>query len=359
MTGPVAEPGAALRLNGSPYERGLGQVAGAPSEEVREALVTRLDAARKAGALGAEAQRYLDAQRRFAARACPDAMAELSGIADGFGIAEDDLFAHLHLGILTDISRVSRGDHDGCSAWAVSDGPDGPLVVKNRDFSGRHTGIQRVFRHDGPDLEQGPLLCLGSLGSPGAYSSGMNAAGLAVADTQVGVRRHGTGWLRYFLMTEILARAATVAAALALIRSVPHAGGGTLLLADRAGGAAAVELGCGSVAIEQAELVCRTNHFTTTALAPETLTDPGSLIDGSSARRRAVLDRDLPGQSWDAASAASLMGGHGGGAPICQHGEGAEAHTIASAVYCCRAGLMYACLDTPCSGAWLRIPLAA
>jgi isopenicillin-N N-acyltransferase-like protein len=359
MTGPASIPGAALHLSGSPYDRGRGQAAGAAADEVRETLAARLEAARAAGHFDADAQRFLDAQRRFAERACANAMAELSGVADGFGIAEEDIFAHLHLGTLKDLSRISGGDHDGCSAWAVADGPDGPLVAKNRDFSGRHAGIQRVFRHEGPDLEQGPMLCLGSLGAPGAYSSGMNAAGLALADTQVGVRRHATGWLRYFLMTEILARAATVDEALALIRSVPHAGGGTLVLADRSGAVAAVELGSASVATEQAELVCRTNHFTTTALAPETLSDHGSRIDGNSAGRRAVLDRELPGRRWDAAGAAAVMDRHDGEAPLCQHSEGGEAHTIASAVYCCRSGLMYACLDNPCSGAWRRIPLVA
>lgn len=357
MTGPAAEPGDALRLSGSPYDRGRGQAAGAPADEVRGTLAARLEAAQAAGYFDAAARRYLKAQRQFAVQACPNAMSELSGIADGFGIAEEDLFAHLYLGTLKDLSRVSGGDHDGCSAWAVAEGPDGPLVVKNRDFSGRHAGIQRVFRHEGPDLEYGPVLCLGSLGSPGAYSSGMNAAGLALADTQVGVRRHATGWLRYFLMTEILARTATVEEALALIRSVPHAGGGTLILADRSGAVAAVELASASVATERAELVCRTNHFTTTALAPETLSDQGSRIDGNSAGRRAVLDRELPGRRWDAADAAALMARHDGEAPLCQHSEGGAAHTIASAVYCCRSGLMYACLENPCSGAWRRIPL--
>ncbi|MGC9371159.1 MAG: C45 family autoproteolytic acyltransferase/hydrolase [Paracoccaceae bacterium] len=359
MTGPSDIPSEVLRLSGSPYNRGRGQAAGAPVEEVRETLAARLEAARAAGHFGSEAQRYLDAQRAFAAEACPNAMAELAGIADGFGIAEEDLFEHLHLGTLKDLSRMSGGDHDGCSAWAVADGPDGPLVAKNRDFSGRHAGIQRVFRHEGPDLEQGPMLCLGSLGAPGAYSSGMNAAGLALADTQVGVRSHATGWLRYFLMTEILARATTVEEALALIRSVPHAGGGTLVLADRSGAVATVELGSASVATERADLVCRTNHFTTTALAPETLSDRGSRIDGNSAGRRAVLDRELPGRRWDAADAAALMARHDGEAPLCQHSEGGEAHTIASAVYCCRSGLMYACLENPCSGAWRCIPLLA
>ena len=205
------------------------------------------------------------------------------------------------------------------------------------------------------------MLCIGSLGSPGAYSSGMNAAGLAVVDTQVGVRTHRTGWLRYFLMTELLARTATVADALELIRSVPHAGGGTLILADAAGALAAVELGAEATAVEQSAPVRRTNHFTTAALADETLLHRDSRIDSSSVRRRDALDQLLPGREWDAASAAALMAEHDAGdarAPICQHDEGAGTRTIASSVYCCGQRLLYAVLDFPCSGAWQSYPLS-
>ncbi len=357
MTAPDAAPFTPQTLAGTPFERGRAQADGAPAAEVRAALAQRLDAARQAGAFGGAADGYLDDQRRFAERHCPNALAEVAGIADGFDLPEADVFAHLYLGTLSDLARTARTDEDGCSAWAVSDGPDGPLVVKNRDFSGKHAAIQRIFRHEGPDLQHGALLCLGSLGAPGAYSSGMNAAGLAVVDMQVGVRTHGTGWLRYFLMTELLSRAGDVAGALALIRAVPHAGGGTLVLGDASGAVAAVELGANAVSVEQAPLVARTNHFTTTALAPDTLRDDASRIDGNSAGRREVLDAALPGTAWDAAAAARLMGRHDGAAPLCQHREAGSAHTLSSTVYCCRDRVLYACLDTPCSGAWHRLTL--
>jgi hypothetical protein len=292
----------------------------------------------------------------------PLGMAELEGIARGFGIASGEVFTHLHLGILQDIAKIAHADRDGCSAWAVGDGPDGPLVVKNRDFSGEHAGIQRVFRHDGPDLEQGPLLCIGSLGAPGAYSSGMNAAGLAVVDTQVGVGRHRTGWLRYFLMTRILATAASVGEALRFISWGPHAGGGTLVLADRDGAAACVELGAYAVASEEAPVVCRTNHFTTTALAPDTLPQAASEIDANSARRRAYLDRVLPGRAWGVTDAMTLMRQHdedGTAAPVCQHGGDGGTRTLSSAVYCCRSGVLHVCLGNPCTDRWHSIPLVS
>ena len=354
---PPAEP---VVLAGDAEARGRAQAgAGAAPESVRAAMTARLAEARHAGLMTADAMAFVERQRAFAARHSPEALAEIAGIAAAFDLTDQDVFLHQHLGTLKDLAGGATLSEDGCSAWAVADGPDGPLLVKNRDFSGHHAAIQRLFRHEGPDLAQGPLLCLGSLGSPGAYSSGMNAAGLAVVDTQVGVRTHAVGWLRYFLMTRILSRCATVDAALALVRALPHAGGGTLVLADARGGTAAVELGARAVATEQAPLVCRTNHFTCTALAPETLTDD-SRIDASAAGRRARRDAALPGQAWTVAAAATLMAQHGPGTSICQHAAPDQgARTIAATVYCPRDGLVYACLDAPCTGQWHRLSVAA
>lgn len=363
MTVPFTEPGRPLALCGTAHERGKAQATEgeAARDDVRRVTRSRVSDAQAGGLIGDEARRYLDAQRGFAESECDAEMAELAGIAEAFDITFDELFIHLHLGTLRDLTAASLGFADGCSAWAVADGPDGPIAVKNRDFSGHHAGIQRVFRHEGPDLSHGPMLCLGSLGSPGAYSSGINAAGLAVVDTQVGVRAHGIGWLRYFLMTRLLSTTSTVAEAVDLIRSVRHAGGGTLVLADRLGTVAAVELDADGVAIETAPVVCRTNHFTTTSLAPETLVDPRSGIEDTSRARRAFLDEVLPGRSWDAAQAAQLMAQHRTAeersAPLCQHQDAGGTRTISTAVYCCRSSLMYACLDNPCTGPWQSIAL--
>lgn len=354
-------PGDPMLLSGDAFARGRAQAAGGEAEEVRRVTRLRIEGARTAGAFGPGAAEYLAAQRAFAEREDPHGMAEVAGIAAGFDLGAEEVFAHLHLGTLNDIARGAALDRDGCSAWASTEGPDGPIVVKNRDFAGSHAAIQRVFRHEGPDLEHGPLLCIGSLGAPGAYSSGMNAAGLAVVDTQVGVRRHRVGWLRYFLMTRILATCATLPDALRLIRSVPHAGGGTLVLADRSGAAACVELSAGGVAVEEAPLVCRTNHFTTTALAPDTMGHAESAIDASSTGRRAFLDRVLPDRVWSARDARDLMARHedeGLFAPVCQqHGGDDGTHTLSSAVYCCGASMLHVCHGNPCTGSWQSIPL--
>lgn len=353
-----ATPSEPLRLLGDARARGMAQAAGSPglAEQVREATLGRVDAARAEGWMSAPMLDYVADHLAFARAHCRPELDELTGIAEGFGLSFDDLFLHLHLGTLRDLSGGATLDADGCSAWASGQGPDGPIAAKNRDFTGVHKGIQRMFRHEGPDLKHGPMLYIGSLGAPGAYSSGLNAAGLAVLDTQVGVRRHRVGWLRYFLMTRLLSQAGSVAEAVKMVEAMPHAGGGTLVLADATGDAAAVELGAKRVTVERGPLVFRTNHYVTAPLAGETLHAKGDCIDANSSARRDHLAATLPGRAWSAADAAALMATHDEpgrpSAPICQHAGRNDAQTISSAVFCCRLGRVYFHEGNPCSGRW-------
>lgn len=349
-----------LHATGNARARGAAQGHGGQAEQVRAATVARVETARTDGLLDADATAYLVAQRAFHVRHDPDGLAELAGIATGLNMPEDDLFAHLHLGTLRDLKGGAQLI-DGCSAWAVTEGPDGPLVVKNRDYSGQHLGIQTVTDHHGPDIATGGMLCLGSLGSPGAYSSGINAAGLAVADTQVAVATHRVGWLRYFLMTRLLARCATVADALTFLTGVTHAGGGTLILADTGGAAAAVELGANSITQVSAARVWRTNHYVSETLADDTLPPGDDNIAANSRQRFAYLAATLPGGDWTVSAARALMATHpssgGVGAPICQHGTVDSTQTISSTVYSCNLRSIEICEGNPCTGSWQRFAL--
>lgn len=248
-------------LEGDARARGLGQAARCPemAEAVQAAIRDRLAAADLRPAAS-----FIEAQRAATARLAPEALEELGGIADGFGLAADEVFVFLHLGCIADLARMAA-EPDGCTAFA-----QGGVVAKNRDFRPEHAALQRAFALRDPAWGGRSVLALGSLGAPGAWSSGINSDGLALADTQIPTARHGPGLLRYFLMNRLLARCASVAEALAEIRALPHAGGGSLVLADAGGAAAAVELRHGQVAIEEAAAVARTNHYTVGAdrLAP-------------------------------------------------------------------------------------------
>lgn len=349
FTGPRA-------LAGSAYARGVAQASdpAVTEEQIHQAVIAPVRQAEEDGLLDSDARRFLKEQRTYNQAHAPLSLEEVQGIARGFNLAFDDLFTYLHLGTLRDLHNSAPSQMDGCSAWATLNTDEGPTVVKNRDFSGQHVDVQRLTIHTGPDLSAGPMLCLGSLGAPGAYSSGMNAAGLAIADTQIGTNHHGVGVLRYFLMTELLRQCDSVEAALSWINRHHHAGGGSLILAD-AHTVAAVELGTTAVAIERGETVFRTNHFISPALAETTLHRHGYGIDENSSRRFDYLSATLTGQSWSLASIQQLMATHASGeqgAPICQHPDSSGSRTLSSVILQSQSRRAYYLAGNPCSGQW-------
>jgi hypothetical protein len=342
-----------LRLVGDARSRGRAQALAEPGqvEAVRAAVRLRLDRAEAAGHLGAKARGFLEVQQRLTAILVPEAMREVEGIAEGFGLSEADLFAYLHLGTIADLVQTPDAT-DGCSAWAVAAGPEGPLVVKNRDFRGEHVALQRVMLQDDPAWGGRKVLCVGSLGSPGAYSSGMNSDGFALVDTQVATTDHAPGVLRYFLMTHLLARCATVPEALDLIRTLPHAGGGTLVMADAGGAIAAVELGAAVQAVEQGGAwVARTNHFTSPELAATTIDDPDAPpAVGGTRSRLAELRARIPGRDWTARDALALMAGHDDAGGFCRHGQDGDSRTISNVVFACSGRMLRFTEGFPCTG---------
>jgi len=350
-------PADAVVLSGDARTRGRMQAnAGGNPERVRAATLGRVETARGEGLIDGDAETYLARQFDFHAEHDPDGLAELAGIGEAFGIGADDLFAHLHLGTIRDFKSGARLSSDGCSAWGAPSGPEGPVLAKNRDFSGLHLGIQAVTLCRGKGIATGAILSVGSLGSPAVYSSGMNAKGLMLADTQVAVATHGRGWLRYFLMPRILATCGTVAEALALISSKPHAGGGTLILADASGDTAAVELGASGPGVARGGIVWRTNHFVLPEHAAETLLPEGDRIAGNSAERFAYLALTLPDLAASLPDAARLMQTHRdtapGAAPLCQHGETEASQTLSTSIYSCRLGTLTFSQGNPCTGNW-------
>lgn len=361
------ERGTPLELTGDARRRGLAQATCSDGTitSVRAAIEGRLREG--AGLLATpEVQRYLQLVRAYTEQVAPRSLAEMEGIAEGFGLAPDALFAYLHLAIVVDrdVARAPGAASDGCSAWTAA-GPDGAAWVgKNRDFRGEHQGIQRVFLHQDPDWGGRRVLCVGSLGAPGAYSSGMNSDGLALADTQITTWDHGIGLGRYFLMTEVLARCATVPEAIDFMHGIAHAGGGSLLLGDAQGGRAAVELGHRRISVEQSAgdaPVSRTNHFTGDALRDANLTRPGEPMIGTSPARLATLEgalaalprADMP--AWTRATMASHDDATRTG--LCRHGQDGDATTISTALYATGDLTLHFCDDNPCRGTWRRITL--
>lgn len=343
-----------LHLHGDPRSRGRAQAALCPESIplVRAQLAARLEGA---AALLARPHiaRFLAAQWEFACAHDGAGMAEMEGVAEGYGIAARDLFAFLHAGQLTGVPD------DGCTAWAQVHPGHGAIVVKNRDLRGPALPLQRVFHHRDPAWGGRSLLCVGSLGAPGAYSSGINSDGFALVDTQIVTTDQGVGLLRYFLMTRLLARCAGVDEAIEALHATPHAGGGSLVLADAAGTLAAVELGHAGPAIQRriTGWVGRTNHFLSPGLAgtlAASPADPGTDVSRARlARLTAWLDRKrAPG----AAEVAALMASHddADGAGLCRHGQHGGSTTVSAAIYSCGPGWLDFAHGNPCTAAWVR-----
>jgi hypothetical protein len=357
--------GRPLALSGDALARGRAQAATPAAGPVVQAIRLRLGE-RAALFAQPDVRGYLARQWDFAAAHCAEELAEMTGVAEGFGIAPRDLFDFLHLGIVADLAQCSvpqaaaaaptATDADGCSAWALADTAEGPALGKNRDFRGEHAGLQRVFLHADPAWPGGRrVLCIGSLGVPGAYSSGMNSDGLALVDTAVATSDYGVGWLRYFLMTRLLARHTTVAEALDGLRGLAHAGGGSLVLADAGGALAAVDLGHRKVQIEagNGDWIARTNHFApgSVAGAPDS-----AASSADSEGRLATLHRVLKTGLQSLAVLRRVMASHDrdGASGLCRHAEGGDSRTLSGAVFACRARLLYFCPGNPCETEWLR-----
>ncbi len=319
-------------LVGDPYARGLAQARACPEMAafVRAAIRDRLAAAPTATPA---ARAFLAAQRDATARLAPEALAEIAGIAEGFGLAADEVFTFLHANILADLAAANAVT-DGCTAFAREG-----VVAKNRDVCVNLAPLQRLFVLYDPTWQGRTVLALGSLGAPGAWSSGMNSDGLALADTQIPTADHGPGVLRYFLMNRLLATCSNVEEALGAIAALPHSGGGALVLADATGAAAAVELRHGRVDVERSAWVARTNHYTAAAdrLCPV----------AHSAARLSVL-RDL----LAAGAAAEAILAHGGpGEPLCRPASDA-APTIAGAIWDTRALAARIAFGPPGAAPW-------
>jgi hypothetical protein len=357
-----APAGLILDLRGAAYDRGRLQAQLRPDRvaDVAVAVTRRLRELGPALALPKVVD-WLDAQHTFLRDHDPDGFVEVQGIAEGFGIAADALFACFYGNVIADLAG-QPALADACTAWATPHGEGGPLVVKNRDARGAHGDLQCLFRHSDPEWGGRRILCVGSLGAPGAFAGGINTDGLAVADTQVGTADHGEGWLRPFLMTRILRECATVADAVALVFRVPHAGGGTLVLGDATGAVAAIELAHGAVAAEEPgerDYVARSNHFVSDRLAGCDLAGAGD--DGArvSRARIATLDHALRATAMpyplDAIRAVMARHGDSASAGLCRHEKSRAVETLSCAIFDCRAPALHFSFGAPCEGHWERI----
>jgi isopenicillin-N N-acyltransferase-like protein len=349
-----ASPATPVKLNGSAWDRGIQQSERRPELKLAlcQAISDRLELMRNK-LNDSEIKTFLEKQRKFTETHSPESLSELDGIAEGYGIIRDDLFTYLHLGVIDD--QVDR--EDGCSVFAIENSSEGPVLAKNRDYQGAHKKLQQVFHSSDPDW--GPRQCLfvGSLGSPGAFSSGMNSDGLAIADNRIGWSQPGIGWLRYFLMTKILTDTGSVDEALHFINGVEHVGGGSVVLTDKHGDMASVELGHGKIHVDKGidGFVAHTNHYLAPELALFATRTPHDPMSASSFGRLEKINGDPIRRSNNVQlnDVAELLNLHEDqDRSLCRHGIDGDALTISSVIFACQKRELYYCPGLPCENDW-------
>ncbi len=252
-------------------------------------------------------------------REAPGFLQYAQGQAAGLGVDRDLLLRFSLASYLEDRAKCPVATvAEGCTAWAAR--PDWtqtgqPILAKNRDQSLNLLGLQCVVRTRPAGAH--PYLGLTTLGWPGLASSGINAAGLAVADTHVRSTDLGPGVPRWWLMMRILERCATVGEALDYLASVPRLGNGNVVLADARGDIAVFEEGHANFAIRTPEegqgYLVATNHFVTEPLRGQCrLEDLGRKGDtmARKARMEAALAeaRGVVSPSWARAMMSSVDG---------------------------------------------------
>lgn len=294
----------------------------------------------------------------------PQTLDMIHGIADGFRVAREDVYSLLMGSYLED--RLSapfkfRNADDGCTTWAISKGEETEsktLLVKNRDYLITHRSLQVLFRCK-PEGRI-PYLSVNSVSACNVFSSGMNAEGLAIADTRVPSADAGPGLPRYSLMMHVLENFHSVGEVVGYLRSVPRMGGGNLIFADRYGNIGSAEIGYENFDLLQREhgfLVC-TNHFEGPALRKRYRPkDP--LQEQSSRKRFEKVSRDLLSSAADVNPnlAFTLMSYHGDGFAICNHGGPDGTATISSAIFIPEKRGLFYCGGFPCSEPYQWISL--
>jgi len=193
----------------------------------------------------------LDAERRTITRFSPNLWDEITGLADGLGIAlERAAFCFGNNGL--------RPPTGGCPA-VMSAG----IYGRNYDFKPRRYGARFIAVQP-----TGSYASMGSSELLTGRLDGMNEHGLVIGLHLVRTRPRLPGLSCVLIVRIILDRCATTAEAVALLRKIPHAMSYNYSVLDADGTAAVVEAVPGCVAVRTGPWLACTNHFQSPLLRP-------------------------------------------------------------------------------------------
>jgi len=245
--------------------------------------------------------------------------------------------------------------NEGCTVWAASPPTtyDGLLILtKNRDYRLWHKDIQCLVRAKPARGYQ--YIYLTSAASPGVYSSGMNEAGLAVADTHVPSLDIGRGIARYSLTMDLLEHHSSVSSGIDYLNQVTHMGDGTLTLLDAQGDMVVYECGHTRQGIirNQVGYVVSTNHFVSEALREHWMDYNSQRLRGNSQARYDRVSRSLQSAlgQVNLQFTQTLMASHGNRLDaMCRHQViSPRSTTISSVIYLPKQQFLYLAQGYPC-----------
>lgn len=231
----------------------------------------------------------------------PDTLGQIAGMAEVYGLPSESMLNAVLGSFFASTSRAEGLLPDqGCTTFALTGDPSDAIVVKNRDTNPRYLHMQTLLSVHPPTGHA--WTALSTAGAPGVHSAGMNAVGLAVADTHVPSTDIGPGLPRFSLMMEMLTRCSTVKEAIAYSESVPVMGFGNIILGDAGGECAVIECGFTQLGIVVPEdgFVVATNHFVSPQLKHSCLEPASSRAGVDSRMRHEVITQALHGNQVDA-----------------------------------------------------------
>jgi isopenicillin-N N-acyltransferase-like protein len=265
-----------LLVQGSPTEMGeqVGNVVRKPLANFKQLSDKFL------GETGMLSSVLLKTGGLMAPRFPPDHLKELDAVAKGAGFSRDLLI----LGnTFPDLRKLHR-----CSALIVESGRSttgAPLFGRNLDDSSpiplQEYTLATVYRPTGKHA----FVSIGFPGMIGCFS-GMNDAGLALADLTVNSAHDGStaldlaGTPYVLAIRRVLEECATIGEAARLLRSLRRTTMQNVAICDKRGGAV-LEITTKQIIVRQASdgICCCTNHFRTKELAVDTVCPRYKILD--------------------------------------------------------------------------------
>ena len=282
-------------------------------------------------------------------------LAMMRGIADGLSFDWEKYIRYTLACYLTNRVGLSVTVDQGCTVWAAAGEvtrESMPILAKNRDYWMDHRELQCLAR---AHPEKGYLyLYLTSAGSPGVFSSGINDAGLVIADTHVVSRDIREGLPRFAVMMEVLEHHGSVKSALDYLKHSQHIGDGTLALVDEGGDMAVLELTHTEAVLKnpKEDFLVSTNHFVSPNISGQWVESEVEALHGSSKQRYQRISAALAESRGDVNLewAKNFLGNHGSPVDsICRHpGIDPRSVTISSSIFLPREKLLYLANGLPC-----------